>query len=294
MLDAHKLGGEASAVGETIVVRGPEPIEVASVFQHTPGIRWIAAGFAGPRSEIGGAAVALAKLYLRRGDRFSVGAEGTGGALASDVAGAVTSKILDAVKGALVSENPRVIFRAAEDGKNGAVGVEVRSGPGGVPTGVEGVTCMVSGGVHSAVTAWMALLGGFRVRLVHAAVSDQSLLAVARLYSELSNRVDPKGLSLEVLGGGPPSGLIARYASGHKGTMFGGFHSNGAAPGASLRVSSPLYLLPEEKFAAEFDSLGVKAFDFEEDWHRTGGGRLTSRGFSGGPADVSAVIDGLA
>ena len=111
---------------------------------------WIAAGFGAARvDELSSAGGVLAKRYLRRGDSFSVEAEATGGVLASDLGGAVTSRILEAVKGSRASESGKVRFRGAADGKAGVVGVEVAAGPGGVPTGVVGASCLVSGGVHS-------------------------------------------------------------------------------------------------------------------------------------------------
>lgn len=296
VLRAHRAGADVSLVGWSVLASRSDPIQVASILQHMPGVAWIAAGYAGSQSEVREAAAALAKLYLRRGDMFSVLAEGTGGALASDLGGAATSSILDSVKGARVSERPRIVFRAVEDGKKCAVGVELKLGPGGIPTGSESAVCMVSGGVHSGVAAWMATLAGFRVRLVHARVSEQSLLAVARLYSELSNRADPRGLSLEVLEGGSVPGMIADYTYKATGRLFGGFHAAGGDVPPSLKggVASPLYLLPESGFRSEFESLGTKPFELKQRWDRGQGGMVSSRTFSGGPADVNGVLDGLA
>lgn len=287
---------DVSEVGHSVIVRGPEPIGVASLLQHMPGIAWIAAGrAAGSANELASGSASLARAYLRRGYGFSVHAEGTGGVLASDVSGAVTSKVLETVKGARVSESPRVRFRVAVDGREGAVGVEVRVGDGGVPTGEDGASCLVSGGRHSSVVAWMAVLAGYRVRLVHAKVSEGSVLAVARLYSELSNRADPRGLSLEVIEGGSPQGAVVGYAPGPKGGAFAGFHAGGARVPAKLRgkVSSPLYLMPEETYSAEFESLGVRAFEERARWGEAGPSKFRSRTFAGGPVDVSGVLDGL-
>jgi adenylyl- and sulfurtransferase ThiI len=295
-LQANKVRGRVSVVGSSITVLGPEPLEVAALMQYLPGVAWIAAGFAAESpAGLAKASASLAKAYLSRGDRFSVVAEGTGGALASDVGGAVTSRILESVKGARVSESPRVRFRAVADGREGAVGVEVKPGPGGVPTGTGSVSCLVSGGVHSAVTAWMAVLAGFRVRLIHAKVSEESLRAVAKLYSELSNRADARGLSLEVLDGGPAAGMVAEYAARSRGRMFGGFRAADGGPPESLqgRVSAPLFLLPEEKFQAEFESLGIKAFESRVRWGESSRTSFKSSRFSGGPADASQVLDGL-
>ena len=296
LLRAAGTRAEVSSVGRSVLVRGPEPLGVAARLQHMPGVAWVAAGFAAESSsELAEAGEYLAKAYLRRGDRFSLEAEATGGALASDVGGAVTSRILDSVKGARVSESPRVRFRVAADGRKCAIGVEVKRGAGGVPTGRGTASCLVSGGAHSSVAAWLAVLAGFRVRLVHATVSEESVLAVARLYSELSNRADPRGLSLKVLEGGPVAKMLAAYvARSREKVVFGGFAAGRTPPGV-LRgaVSAPLYLMPEERFRDEFESLGLRSFDAGTRWDQGGPSRYTSRTFSGGPADVSTVLDGL-
>lgn len=297
VLKEDRMRGAVSSIGGSILVKGPEPLGVAARLQHMPGVSWLAAGY-GARSteELVREGESLAKKYLKPGDRFSVAAEATGGVLASDLAGAITAKALEAAKGARVSESPKVRFRVAVDGKEGAVGVEVAAGVGGVPTGSEAAVCLVSGGAHSSVTAWLAMLAGFRVRLVHAMESDESLLAVARLYSELSNRGDPRGLSLVVLEGGSVPRMLAEYSAASEGKVFGGFHAVEEGPAGRLRrtASSPLYLAPEEWLAALFESLGVRPHDHRVRWGAGGSPKLTTRRFSGGPADVSSVLEGLA
>ena len=55
---------------------------------------------------------------------------------ASDVAGAVTSAVVEEVKGARVDEDrPRLVFRAGLEETGGFVGVELSMGPGGSPRG---------------------------------------------------------------------------------------------------------------------------------------------------------------
>lgn len=297
MLKAHRVPGRVSRLGGSVVVRGADPIDVAAAVQNMPGVAWIAAGFGfESQDEMLKSAAALARLYLRRGDRFLVDGEGSRGVLPSDIGGAATSRILDAVRGARVSEAPKVRFRVAADGKRGVIGAEVRLGPGGVPTGTEGVSCMVSGGVHSSVTAWMAVLAGFRVKMVHVKVSDDSVLAVAKLYSELSYRADPRGLGLEVLEGGSASGAVGGYAAHSRQRVLGGFHAGGGGPPMGLRgrVAAPLYLMPEERFQTELRSLGLRPFDSAVSWNESGSARYTAKRFSGGPADVSDILDGLA
>jgi len=294
-------GGAAPRIwrsGGSIVVEGREPLAVATLLEHTPGVSWIGAGLAsGSFKELLDDSATLARVYLKRGDRFSVEAEGISGMLKSDVAGGVTSKILESVKGTRVSQdNPEIRFRATFDGSKGVVGVEVARGPGGVPTGDETVVCLVSGGRHSSVVSWMALLAGYKVRLVHAKLSDESVLEAARLYAELSHRTNPRGLVLQVVDGESPASALVGIVGRSKEPAFGGFQSSeGPIPGA-LRglVLAPLYLLDEEKFNAEFDSLALEGYDAKMSWDPGKIEDARLRSFGGVTADVSAVIDGLA
>jgi adenylyl- and sulfurtransferase ThiI len=189
--------------GTALVVLGPEPVSVAAALGDMPGVSWVAVGVSGHSSrDLSDSAKILSGIYVHPRERFAVKAEGPSRAVASDLEGRITSSILESIRGSRVSvESPRVVFRVAFDGKAGAVGVELKPGPGGVPTGNDEAACLVSGGMHSSVLAWLAVIAGFRVRLVHAESGDESLRAVAELYSELSHRADPRGLNLEVLGG---------------------------------------------------------------------------------------------
>jgi hypothetical protein len=297
VLRERGIKARVSKVGTSVAVRGPEPLGVAAVLGLMPGVDWIAAGGAcSSATELYALACALAKNYLRRGDRFTVEAKGADNVMASDVGGSITSKILESVRGARVSvESPKARFRAAFDGENGVVGVEVKKGPGGVPTGRNSAFCLVSGGRHSSVVAWHAVLLGFRVQLVHAKFSDESLRAVARLYSELSHRADPRWLGLEVLEGGSIREILIRYAELSKNPVFGGFSPSGGERLLGLpSVLAPLYLMPEERFQTEFEALGIKGLDSPEDWDKSGPMKLTKRKFGGRAADVSGVLDGLA
>ncbi|HUH82265.1 MAG TPA: hypothetical protein VLX33_00125 [Nitrososphaerales archaeon] len=295
VLKAHGVHGRVSGAGSSVVVHQAEPLGVAALVRFMPGVSWVAAGFIARSYEgLAEAGASLARSYLRRGERFSVEAEGTSGTLASDIGGGVTGKMLETVKGARVSESPRVRFRVAADGRGGVVGVEVCAGVGGTPTGTEEATCYVSGGVHSSVCAWMAAVSGYRVRMVHAKASDESVLAVARLYSEISNRVDPRGVSLEVLKGGRVAAMLSKHAAETAGELFGGFTPGRSLPeGLRGVVSAPVYLLPEERFAAIFESLGIRAAVAVTDWRQPGSPGYSVRTFRGGPADVSGVLDGL-
>ena len=169
----------------------------------------------------------------------------------------------------------------------------MRAGPGGVPTGKEEVVCLVSGGMHSSVTAWEAVLQGFRVKLVHAMNAEGALLAVAGLYSELAHRADPRGLTLEVIEGGPVARALSAYASSSKEPVFAGYAAGAGVQRRLRNVLAPLYLMPEERFRTEFESLGIRSFDAPQDWNEKTSRRRAVRRFSGRRADVSGVIDGL-
>lgn len=294
VLDLEGVKANVSELGDSLTLVGTEPLRLAALFSNMPGVSWVAAGFtARSLGELSTAAGQLAKRYLRKGDRFSVGVEGTAGVLASDISGIVTSAALDAVKGSRVSnESPRVRFRSAFDGQNGVAGVEVRRGPGGAPTGRDQVACLVSGGIHSSVVAWNAVLQGFRVRLVHARYSEESMRAVARLYSELSYRADPRGLSLEVLEGESVGSTLSRYAGTSSMKVFAGYTS-GNKRRELQKVISPLYLMSEERFASESEAMGIQSFDALEEWDKKGKGKRLVRRIVGKRADVSGVLDGI-
>ena len=286
-----------AALGGTLVLRGTDPVGSCLTFEHLPGVAWTAAGFTGTGAgELAKSAAALAKSYLKPGTKFIVEAEVTHDGPPSDLAGAVMASMLGKVKGARASgRSPKYTFRAAMDGTLGAVGVEITRGPGGSPAGDEKVTCLVSGGAHSSVVAWNAMLSGYRVDLVHAESGEASLLAVAKLYAELSYRGDPRSLSLTVLGGADGGGMIASYAASARNTVFAGFRSGRPIPGILRgRVEAPLYLLPQEAFDAQFRSLKLKGHDEKMEWKEAPAEWHSKRSFGGRAADVSGVLDGLA
>jgi adenylyl- and sulfurtransferase ThiI len=280
------------------VVEGMEPLKVAALLKNTPGVGWIAAGlvsksFKGLLED----SATLARVYLKPGFKFSVEADGSVGATKSDVEGALTSRILESAKGSRVSQgSPKVRFRSAFDGQRGVIGVEIASGPGGVPTGVNAAVCLVSGGRHSSVVAWMALLAGFSVRLVHVLVNEESLLGAARLYSELSHRTDPRKLTLQVAEGRSLTGVLVGIVRGVNEPVFGGFQPTGVPIPRPLkgRVLAPLYLLAEERFSAEFDSLGLRSHEAKGSWDAGKDEDRRVRSFGGVTADVSEVVDRLA
>jgi len=284
-------------VDGALLVSGSEPASIASTLQHLPGTSWIAVGGeASSWSEIRKVAGDLARRYLKPRRSFAVLGDAPGGSLPpSDLSGGVTSAVLDAVRGVRVKESsPDVTFRAAHDGAKGAVGVQLREGPGGFPMGGDWATCMVSGGLHSSVVAWEALLAGYRVDLVHVVVDADSVSAVAKLYAELSHRVDASGLSLRLLEGGGVARSIGDWAKKASGPVFGGFHGSRAkTPGVPLRVAAPLYLLSEESYITSFSGLGLLGYNIEQDWKRPSTGKFTVKTFGGVRADTTRVIDGL-
>jgi hypothetical protein len=274
-----------------------EPLGVAAKLKHTPGVSWIAAGKVSRSfKELLDDSGALARTYLKRGDRFSVEAEASSGTVRSDVSGGVTSKILESSKGTKVSqEDPKIRFRSAFDGSRGVVGVEVARGPGGVTTGVDSAVCLVSGGRHSSVVSWMALLAGYKLRLIHATMNQESLLGAARLYAELSHRTDPRGLMLQVIEGKSLARALVGIVRGVNEPVYGGFRASGGPIPRRLsgHVLAPLYLLAEDKFDDEFDSLGLKSYDAKMRWDNGKNEDVQIRSFGGATADVSDVVDGL-
>jgi hypothetical protein len=246
--------------------------------------------------ELSGVAAVLARRYLRQGDRFAVIADSSGPHALGDIAGAVASSALEVVKGARIDEvRPKLKIRATFDKSVGAVGVELSSGPGGVPTGAEEVVCLCSGGRHSSVVCWFALLSGFRVKVVHAQTVDIGLRPVARLYAELSHRVDPTSISIEVLGGGNVASLLKRRVKSERRQVFGGFHSGCTELPDFIKgnATSPLFLLPEEYFDRELQSLSLEDALSKVGWKPGRVKAAETQRFGGVRADVSQVLDGL-
>ncbi len=141
---------------------------------------------------------------------------------------------------------PHVRFRVCVEGTKGACGAEIRAGPGGLPTSEEWVSCLVSGGERSSAMAWMAALSGFSLRLVHSRTDEASLRQVARLYSELSFRMDPRCLELVVLDGGKDAyARIGGWLRDHKGAAFAGLR-----PGSSDALTGLAESFPNLRAAA--------------------------------------------
>ena len=297
-----KIEGKTSrtrVVGSSLVVEGGRPTEVAGLLAFLPGVSWIAVGHSsGSIDGIMNDVSRLSKTYLKRGASFSVRAETYDTETKpSDLIGRANSAVLDAVGGARVKEDgPSVRFRVTFDGRRGTAGVETGDGPGGTPTGERGVFCLVSGGMHSSVLAWLALLSGLRVELVHVACGDGALREVARLYAELSHRIDPVALSLRVLEGPATADAIERWAGRTDGKVFAGNHAEcigSSSLALPAMVHSPLYLLPESEFEAVLASLSLGGCEPEATGAKSRGEPLKEKWFGLKRADMHGVLDGL-
>lgn len=300
-------GRSVTRVPSGLVVADADPVRVASRLSYLPGVSWIAVGF-----EFAGSAQYLSRLqslarrYLRPGSSFRLTArvdhgDQTEGDLLLDGNGV----LLKGVKGTRVDEKrPDVTFRVFMSGERGAVGVELRKGPGGVPTSARAkVSCLVSGGYHSSVVGWMAALSGYRVSLVHARADDESLRQVARLYAELSRRVDASGLKLEVLQGpGQPGERLASWLDRASGQVMVGSHPEcrGGAVRRSFAgrpgVAEPLLLLQEDEVKVRLDALGLKIKGADAAPTLSMGRRRVAyetRRFGGRESDLNGVLDSV-
>jgi len=299
--------GAVTRGSKSLTVRGTDPVAVARKLAFLPGVSWIAAGYefddqAGCTARL----MLLSERYLRPGSSFRLTAqveqsEQEEGDILLDGIGTV----LKSAKGTRVDEkHPDVTFRILMVRGKGVVGVELKEGPGGVPTSRSAkASCLVSGGYHSTVAAWMAALSGFSVTLVHARADDESLRQVARLYAELSRRLDPSSLELQVLdGAGSPGERLATWLDGAPGDIIAGVHPEcrGGRARAVLRshpsVLLPLLLLQEDEVKVKLDSLGIKVKGVDKSATLTVAGKKMPyiiRRLGGKEADINGVLDGL-
>lgn len=306
----RKLGTEGAAVTpgtRSLVVRGTDPVSAARRLAHLPGVSWIAVGyeFEDP-AECLGRLSTLAARYLEKGASFKIGVEvEDGGKEEGDVLMEATSTLLKGTKGTHVDErSPDLSFRVIMVRGRGACGVQLREGVGGVPTSTKmKAYCLASGGYHSSVTAWMAVLSGFSLTLVHARSEDESLRQVARLYAEISRRIDASSLELVTLDGDGTAGdRVAAWLKSAEGQVFSGVHPECRGPrGMELlerypSVQFPLLLLQEGEVRSRLEALGIKGktTDREASLAFTGKKvRLERKSFGGREADVNAVLDSL-
>ncbi len=266
---ARKLSpgeGEMDRVGETLLVAADDPVAAARSLAFLPGVAWIAVGyrFSGTGNYLRNLEL-LARRYLSKGRTFKISAQVVASKqTAGDAVLAGNSELLSSIPGTRVDERkPQVRFRVCLQGSRGALGAEIRVGPGGLPSSGEWVSCLVSGGARSSALAWMAALSGFSIRLVHSRTDEASLRHVARLYSELSFRMDPRCLELIVLDGGDDAyGRIGGWLRDHKGAAFAGFRPGRADSLTAIaerfpNLSLPLILVQDDAVAEIYRSLGV-------------------------------------
>jgi hypothetical protein len=290
----------------TMLVTAEDPVVVARQLAFLPGVAWISVGyrFSGNQDYLKTLEL-LAKRYLSKRKTFRISAQVVGSELtAGDVVLAGNSALLSSVTRAKVDERrPNVKFRVCIEGVRGACGVEIRAGTGGVPTRDDWVSCLVSGGERSSSLAWMAALSGFSLRLVHSKTGEAALRHVAKLYSELSFRIDPRCVELVVLDGGKnAAGRIGRWLGDSKMTAFAGMRParSDALTEFARRFPNlilPLILVQDEAIRAVYRSLGLGPASKDS---RSGGLTLKSlqarspyseKRFGGVQADSNTVID---
>jgi hypothetical protein len=258
--------GDADRIGESLLVNAVDPVAMARSLSLLPGVAWIAVGYRFNRidSYLGNLEL-LAKRYLSGGRTFRISAQVSDSKqTAGDAVLEGNSALLSSIPGARVDERrPQVKFRVCIERGRGACGAEIRAGPGGVPTNGEWVACMVSGGERSSSMAWMAALAGFSVRLVHSRTDEVALRRVARLYSELSHRMDPRCLELVLLEGGKnPFRRIGGWVHDHKGAALAGWRPERPDFATVLaerfpNLALPLILVQDEAIHSIFRSLGL-------------------------------------
>ncbi|MDA4118802.1 MAG: hypothetical protein OK455_10735 [Thaumarchaeota archaeon] len=286
---AHKLSllpKDIDRIGGILVVAADDPVVVARRLSLLPGVSWIAVGyrFRGVDAYLKNLET-LSKRYLSSGETFRIMAEVFASTkTAGDMILAGNSALLSFTPGTKVNEKKtQVTFRVCLEGHKVVCGAEIRTGPGGVPTGDDWVSCIVSGGERSSALAWMAALSGFSLRLVHSRTDEASLRRVAKLYSELSSRMDASHLELVVLEGeGDPFGRIGTWLRESKGAALAGLRMG--HPDTAVRFAEafpnlllPLLLVQVEAVLSLHASLGL------------GPARKTSKG----PEKSELTLEGL-
>lgn len=296
-----------TAGARSLTVLHEDPVAVARRLAYLPGVSWISVGYHfDGRKAWASALQLLAKRYLQRGSSFSLTAQVERSDIEEgDVLLEGNGAVLKSVKGSKVDEkDPDISFRIVMVGNSGVVGVELRGGPGGVPTSRGNrVHCLVSGGYHSSVVSWMTALSGFSLTLVHARADDESLRQVARLYAELSRRIDSSSLRLLVLDGtGTPGERLSTWLDVASGEIIAGIHPEcrGVRQRGVLRghpfVLLPLLLIQEDEVKFRLDSLGmkVKRVDHLPTLSFTGSKKpYVVRTFGRTESDINGVLDGL-
>ena len=308
---ARKLrasAGDAGRIGDTLLVAAQDPVAASRSLAFLPGVAWIAVGyrFSGTEGYLKNL-VLLGRRYLSTRRTFKISAQVTSAKqTAGDAVLAGNSELLSSIPGARVDERkPNVRFRVCIQGVRGACGAEIRAGPGGLPTGAGWVSCLVSGGERSSAMAWMAALSGFSLRLVHSRTDEAALRRVAKLYSELSFRMDSRSLELVLLeGGNDPYRRIGGWLRDNRGLALAGLRPGRPDDLTKLakhfpNLALPLILVQDGGISEIHRSLGLGRAP-----RAAGEGGLTLRAletrapyserkFGGIEADSNAVIDTL-
>ncbi len=298
--------GDIERIGGTLLINANDPVAVARSLSFLPGVAWIAVGyrFSGAKDYLKDLKL-LAKRYLGKGMTFKISAQVVASEeTAGDAVLAGNSELLSSIPGAKVDErNPRVRFRVCIQGAKGACGAEIAGGPGGAPTRGEWVSCLVSGGANSSALAWMAALSGFSLRLVHSRTDELAFRHVARLYSMLSFRMDPRCLELVVLDGGKDAfARIGGWLHDHGEEAFAGLRPGRSDVLTELaerfpNLALPLILVQDDEIASVYASLGLGRTTKEAGRRGLTPKVLDARTpyselrFGGVQADSNAVID---
>ena len=296
-----------TTIGSSLALQGIQPAAVLRILKNLPGVEWLALGKSTEPDtrSVNRTLASIAKNYLTKGSTFRVVAEVPGDkSKESDLAGAAASLLLDEFRGVRIDEkHPKTTFRVVVDSSMAVAGVEVQRGVGGAPTSqLRRAHCLVSGGMHSSVVAWMAARSGHSVSLLHVFESDESIRETAKIYAELSQRMDPRALKLQVLFPEESSSvgrvLLAWLRSGRSRTTFSGAHSEcgNASFLAPTSVARPLFLLSEEDFEEIQRSLGLRGYSRTLGALQSRNGsdkHFTERSFGGIRADVHLVLDTL-
>ncbi len=278
-------------MGKVAVLRNSSAIDAYRI-SKLPGIMWTAYGFISKGESIIRDAVDLASNFIRKKRSFSVIVAEDNPEF-SDIKMSIEGSILSKFQKKKINEKkPDLTFILSGAGKGYAFGLKLYEGVGGSMQGEEIVTCIVSGGMHSSVVAWLSCLSGKGVRIVHSLASTHSLYSVARLYERLSAMSDPTLVELRVLKGeGREEDVLYSWLEDN-GPAFSGNHVECSSKLFSEKVIAPAYILPEEVFAKYLREMRLPNFE-----RRVGeGGRYVKYkelSFGGRSANMHEVIDSL-
>ncbi len=191
-LRRHGVDAEIKRMGSWLYIGAEDALKAAELASRVFGV-----SSAIPVAEAGdlGEAVeaALRLLRKRRAGSFIIRVHGRG-RYGSGMLGWMMGSVLHDIYGYRVDAlDPDVVIHVLQSGDRLYVGDRVFRGPGGLPYGVEGcLLALVSGGVDSAVAAWMAMKRGARVVPVYMdmggywprAARDRAVRAIELLWEK--------------------------------------------------------------------------------------------------------------